>query len=334
MKTSCKEIMLDGVSVIEMKAGGYYAIVAPSVGSNLARLRDCNKKMELLRYHKEHPMKKLAANPCTYGLPTLYLPNRLNYGVLRVSDATYQLPANEGMFQNYLHGFLHSRPYQVVEMKTDGDKAIAKTEYIYDEKDEYFRYYPVSFKSELEFVLDGEGMHYSFTMTNLSDKQMPYGVCNHAAFSAPFVKGSKAKNVRLQLPALEKCLLDWRQLPTGEVCALGAYDEQYVNGRAHMNKYPINNDMYRIGTLEVEGKQIHGAVMTDMESGKRIVYDVDDTFPFFIVWNDRGTKDYFCPEPMSWMIDAPNLELPPEVTGYQELAPKESRTVTEHIYTL
>jgi aldose 1-epimerase len=84
----------------------------------------------------------------------------------------------------------------------------------------------------------------------------------------------------------------------------------------------------------VDGKPFYGVVMTDLETGNRVCYEVDETFKFFIMWNDRGTKDYFCPEPMSWMINAPNLNLPAEETGYIELAPGESKTVTERIYTL
>lgn len=333
MKTSCKEIQLNGAPVIEMKAGGYLAIIAPTVGSNIARLRDCRNKMELLRYHKEAPIKKLTASPEVYGLPTLYIPNRLNKGTLKVSDAVYQLPVNESRFQNYIHGFLHKRNHTVVELKTDGDKAVARTQYIYDEKDLFFEYFPVKFQADYEFILDEDGMHYSFTMTNLSDKQMPYGVCNHAAFRSPFTKKGKGKDIRLRIPAVKRCILNDRQLPTGEVRELSSYDEQYVKGTKHVIKSPINNDMYTVTTGELDGKPFYGAIMTDSISGKRICYEVDETFKFFIVWNDRGTKDYFCPEPMSWMIDAPNLDLPAEETGYIELAPNESKTVKEHIFT-
>ena len=333
MNTSCKEIQLNGAPVIEMKAGGYLAIIAPTVGSNIARLRDCNHKVEILRYHKEAPIKKLTAAPAIYGLPTLYLPNRLNHGVLRTSDATYQLPVNEARFQNHLHGFLHTRNHTVVETTVTGEKAIAKTQYIYDEKDLYFEYFPVKFQADYEFVLDSEGMHYSFTLTNLSDKQMPYGVCNHAAFKAPFIKGSKGKAIRIQIPATKRCILNARQLPTGEMRDLSAYDEQYVNGTKLVDKVPIDNDMYLVETNQLDGKPFYGAIMTDSTTGKRICYEVDETFKFFIVWNDRGTKGYYCPEPMTWMINAPNLDLPAEQTGYIELAPNESKTVTEHIFT-
>lgn len=335
MNTSCKEIRLDNAPVIEMKAGGYLAIVAPTVGSNVARLRDCKNKLEILRYNKKKPITKLTANPCTYGMPTLYLPNRLKNGVLKVSDTTYQFPVNEGRFQNFIHGFLHTRNYEVVETKTEDDKAILKTRYVYDEKDLFFEYYPVKFQSDIEFILDKDGLHYSFTLTNQSDRQMPYGVCNHTSFAAPHSSKSKAKNIRLKLPAVKRLPVDFRQLPTPPYKKeLSAYDENYVNGTAHMIKFPINNDMYEIDTMEVDGKQFHGALITDTATGKRICYEVDDAFKFFIVWNDRGTKDYYCPEPMSWMIDAPNLDLPAEETGYIELAPGESKTVTERIYTL
>jgi aldose 1-epimerase len=334
MKNISREIKYQGVPVIEMKAGGYEAMIAPTIGSNLFRLRDNKNKMEILRFHKDAAMKKLAASPAVYGIPSLYLPNRLEHGVLRVSDATYQLPVNEGRFQNQLHGFLHTRAYTVVETAVEGEKAIAKTRYIYDENDEFFQYYPVKFQSDLEFVLDGEGMHYSFTLTNLSDKQMPYGVCNHAAFRAPFTKKGKGKNLRLRVPAVKRCELNWRQLPTGKTFPLTAYDEQYVNGTKLVQKVPIDNDMYLVEKTEVDGKPFYGVVMTDLETGKRVCYEVDETFKFFIMWNDRGTKDYFCPEPMSWMINAPNLDLPAEETGYIELAPGESKTVTERIYTL
>lgn len=333
MKTSSKQIQLNGFPVIEMKAGGYLAIIAPTVGSNIARLRDCKNKIEILRYHKENPIKKLKAAPVIYGLPTLYLPNRLNRGRLRVSDATYQLPVNESLFQNHIHGFLHRRNHTIIEMATTDDKAIAKTRYIYDENDSYFTYFPVKFQADYEFILDEDGMHYNFTLTNLSDKQMPYGVCNHTAFKSPFIRGSKSRDVHIQLPVLKRCILNERQLPTGEIRDLSFYDKKYATGTMLATKVPINNDMYVMGNGELDGKPFYGAIITDQYSGKRICYEVDEAFKFFIVWNHRGTKDYFCPEPMTWMIDAPNLDLPAEVTGYIELSPGESKTIGQHIFT-
>ena len=333
MKTSCKQIKLNGAPVIEMKAGGYLAIIAPTVGSNVARLRDCKNKIEILRYHKENPIKKLTASPEVYGLPTLYFGNRLNRGVLRTSDATYQWPTNESRFQNHIHGFLHKRNHTVVETTVDGDKAIAKTQYIYDEKDLFFEYFPVKFQADYEFILDENGLHYNFTLTNLSDKKMPYSVCNHTAFKAPFMKKGIGKNIRIQIPAVSRCIIDDRCQPTGEFRALSTYDQQYVNGTKAVDKVVVDNDIYRVQMGELDGAPFYGVHMTDIASGKKVCYEVDETYKFFIAWNDRGRKGYYCAEPMTAMIDAPNRDLPTDVTNYIELAPGESKTVGQRIFT-
>lgn len=329
MKTSCHQIQLNEAPVIEMIAGGYLAIITPTVGSNIARLLDCKSNIEILRYDEIDPVKKIAYLPELFGHPTLYIPNRLNHGRLRTSDAIYQLPVNEERFDNYIHGFLHTRNHTVIEMKTDGDRAIAKTQYIYDERDSYFEYFPVKFRADYEFILDENGMNYHFTLTNLSDKQMPYGVCSHTTFKAPSAKDA---DIRLQIPALKRCIIGERCLSTGEFQDLSAYDEKYVKGTQEVHQIPIDNDMYLCGIGELDGQPFYGAIMTDIVSNKRICYEVDKTFQFFIVWNDGGDRGYYCPEPMTWMIDAPNLDLPADITGYVELAPGESKTVWEHIF--
>ena len=64
------------------------------------------------------------------------------------------------------------------------------------------------------------------------------------------------------------------------------------------------------------------------------LYEVCKDFKFWIIWNDHGMKKYFCPEPSTWIIDAPNQPIPADESGYLELAPGESKTLTEKIYTM
>ncbi len=51
----------------------------------------------------------------------------------------------------------------------------------------------------------------------------------------------------------------------------------------------------------------------------------------FAIWNDGVGNDFVCLEPMSWMTDAPNVPLAPEITGLRSLAPG---AVTEFISRL
>ena len=215
----------------------------------------------------------------------------------------------------------------------DGRKAIAKTEYIYDKNDEFFETYPVSFKAEFTFTLSDDGLEYAFTMTNTSDKQMPYGMCNHTTINGPFTKDGNGLDMRLYLPVGEKWELSKSCIPTGDMLVQTNHDRQYLTGSQVPVLHDIDNDVFFAEEGSLDGKPFYGAVVTDAATGKRICYEVCKDFKFWVVWNDHGDKGYFCPEPCIWIIDAPNQPIPAEESGYKELAPGESHTVTEKIYT-
>lgn len=323
-----------GESCIELRAGRYLALIAPGIGSNVLRLRDEVNDIEIFRFHTDTAIEKIKQCPEVYGLPSLYLPNRLDGGKLKTSDAAYQLPINEPAFGNFIHGFLHKRPYSVVEVLATEGTAIAKTEYLYDETDEFFQYLPIKFKAELTLTLSEEGLHYEFTMTNLSQQQMPYGVCTHTTMMAPFTSDGKGEDMRLYVPIGEKWQLSDRCLPTGVFMPLDNHDKQYLTGSMVPVKQIIDNDVYYAELGDIDGKPFYGIVATDLASGKEIRYEVCQDYMFWIIWNDWGDKGYFCPEPMSWIIDAPNLPLAPGDTGYDELTPGQSKTMTQHFYTV
>lgn len=333
MSYSAKITDYKGKDVIELTAGKYKAVIAPFLGSNVMRMQDIDAGIEIFRYDEELTIEELQASAEIYGLPTLYLPNRLAKGVLKVSDATYQFPLNDPL-GNHLHGFLHKREHSIVSAKVSGNQAIAKTEYIYDEKDEFFSTYPVSFKAEFTFTLSDKGLDYAFTMTNTSNKQLPYGVCNHTTFNGPFTKIGNGLDMRLYLPVGERWELDRSCIPTGEFLPITNHDRQYLTGSQVPVLHDIDNDVFFAEEGSLDGKPFYGAIISDNATGKTICYEVCRDFKFWIVWNDKGDKGYFCPEPSTWIIDAPNQPLPASESGYVELAPGESKTVTEKIYTM
>ena len=319
--------------VIELTSGRYKAVVAPFLGSNVMRLQDIENEIEVFRFDESLTPDELKKSAEVYGFPTLYLPNRLNNGVLKTSDATYNFPLNDPL-GNHIHGFLHKREHTIVSAAVIGETAVAKTEYIYDENDEFYSIYPVSFKAEYTFTLSAEGLSYEFKMTNTSDKMMPYGVCNHTTINGPFLKGAQGKDVRLYVPVGEKWKLDSKCIPTCEFLPHTNHEKQYLTGSQVPVLHDIDNDVFFAETGEFEGRPFHGAIATDEASGKKIVYEVCPEFKYWVIWNDHGDKEYFCPEPSTWMIDAPNLPIPASESGYIELAPGESKTVTEKIYTV
>ena len=322
-----------GKDVIELKAGKYTAIIAPFLGSNILSMKDAENDISFFRTDDSLSIEELKASPEVYGFPTLLYPNRLKDGVLKTSDAEYIFPIVDREGNNALHGFLHKREHSISDVRVANDAAYARTTYEYNKKDPFFETFPVSFKASFEFKLSEEGMFYNVTIANTSDKQLPYGICNHTTMNGPFTSDGKALNTRLFVTIGDKWPLNQRNLPTCDFISLDNHDRQYLTGSMIPVKHVIDNDVYNCETYDVDGIPFRGAIITDIDSGKEIRYEVDDNFKFWVIWNDGGEKGYFCPEPSTWMIDAPNLPLPGEESGYEELAPGQSKTVYEHIYS-
>lgn len=320
---------------VRLNAGGYTALIAPDLGSNVIRLRDEKNGVEFFRFKDTNTFEELLQSAEVWGLPTLYLPNRFADGILKTSDAVYHLPVNEkAPYNNHIHGFLHKRAHRVAEHSADANSAWCKTEYVYDENDPFFQYMPLRFKAEFTFNLSGCGLEYEFTLTNLSRKMLPVSAATHTSIQSPFVIGGKEQNERITVPVGQRCLLNERCLPTKEFAPLTVHDLEYRSGSRCPVLQNIDNEMYFAEPMQVDGEDFYGVIMEDTASGKKIAYEVGEEYKFWIIWNDKGFNGYFCPEPMSAMIDAPNLDLPDALTGYRELSPEESCTFRQHFFTL
>lgn len=330
---SARMFNFNGTPCVQLCAGGYTALVAYELGSKVLRLRNNDKAIEFFRFKDSNSVEELTKSAEVWGLPSLYLPNRFADGVLKTSDAVYKLPVNEKTpYNNHIHGFIHKRCHTLVDYNADEKEAVVRTKYLYDEKDPFFEFFPVKFLAEYTFSLSEKGLDYKWKFTNLSGKMMPMSAATHTAIKTPFADGAKEGEIRITVPIGDKCELNERCLPTEEILSLKKWDMEYNNG----NKCPvlqnIDNDMYFAKKMKFDGRDFHGMVAVDKESGKKLCYEVSDEYKFWIIWNDKGFNGYFCPEPMTAMIDAPNLSLPAEITGYKEIAPGESYELWQKFY--
>ena len=69
------------------------------------------------------------------------------------------------------------------------------------------------------------------------------------------------------------------------------------------------------------GQPFRGAVISHPSLGWDVVYEVDDAFGHWYFWNDLGGKRFFCAEPLTWMSNAMNMNMPAEVSGVASLDP-------------
>lgn len=325
MKNTTQLMNWNGMPCVKMSAGGYEALVAYEIGCNIIRLRSNTKEMEFFRWNPDNSAETIKQSAEVWGLPTLYLPNRFADGKLKTSDAVYQLPVNEkAPYNNHIHGFLHKRTFEIVEHNADSNCAWVKARYVYDENDEFFQYLPIKFVAEYTFTLSAHGLEQDICFTNVSNKMMPMSLASHTTINAPFVDGAQESDIRLTVPAGKKCELNERCLPTEKLKSLTMWDLEYKNGTKCPVLQIVDNDMYFGEYTDLDGEKFHGVIAEDIASGKKLCYEVSEEYKFWIIWNDRGFNHYFCPEPMTAMIDAPNLSLPADITGYTEVRPGET----------
>ena len=327
------KIKYKGEPCVKMTAGKYTCIIAPGIGSNILRLYDSQNSIELVNFHPRIPMKWLRYPSIVCGLPTMLFPNRLGNGILKTSDNEYHFPINEPKLNNYIHGFIHCRKYNLIDYFVDDNNcAVVITEYCYDKNDNFFNYFPLTFTVRIKFILNNAGLRYELTLTNNSDKMLPAGLGNHTSMKAPFKKRGKKQNLRIQIPVIKRCQLNDKCLCTGKLIDISEEDKKYLDGSMIPVLHDIDNHMFLIDKLTLEdGRQIHGIKISDTSSGKSIIYEVDDFYKFFLIWNCGGNAGFFCPEPISWMIDAPNINESSDITGYKELSPGESLTTWQHL---
>jgi aldose 1-epimerase len=76
-----------------------------------------------------------------------------------------------------------------------------------------------------------------------------------------------------------------------------------------------------------------GAILTAPDGRYQIFYTLSGGFRHWMIYNGGGNSGFICIEPQTWMINAPNLNLPATQTGLILLEPGCSRTDRTMIYT-
>lgn len=323
-----------GIKCVRLETEKYLAVVSPETGCGVLRLFDKKNKIEVFRYREECTIGTINEAREIWGLPTLYLPNRFDGGIIKTSDAQYKLPINEKDLGNFLHGWVHKRVHSVDHAFSDGQKAVLRTSFEHNRSDEMYEYFPLDFRISYIFTLsDEKGLEQEIRLENKSGKMLPVSLCTHTCLNAPMTEGGREDTMRLHVPIEKKCELDERCLPTEKLLELSDWDIEYKNGTKRPTLQVISNDMYTACMNTVDGKDFYGVVVTDTATGHRILNEVSEQFKFWNMWNHDGDKGYFCPEPMTAMINAPNLSLPGDVSGYTEIAGGESFVCGQRFFT-
>lgn len=309
-----KEQFHDGEHLVEITTSTWTAKIVVSNNANMISLRHEPTGIDILRTPES--MTELRKTPERYGIPLLFPPGRIDGGKFRWNGRDYIFPLNEPENNCNLHGLLCGASWKLTETMEDETGVRIKMTLDFNPDHPYYAGFPHEFRVELTYHFTDDAVHQKTTVFNCGKEEMPLGIGYHTAFRLP----SEPCRIMVTTANQRWEMSDPRRLPTGRLIPL-TNDERF--------NVPGGRDVgiAAVGMLcpAVTQNGFRGAVITSCASGTEIIYEVDEAFSLWALWNDGGDKGFFCVEPLTWLSNAPNLNLPPEATGLHLLSPGDAR---------
>ncbi|MFS0727129.1 aldose 1-epimerase [Paenibacillus sp. 1P07SE] len=287
-------------------------IIVPGWGSNLISLTWRESELELLR--TPDSAEAYHAKPPLYGTPVLFPPNRIEDGTFTFNNRTYTFPVNEAERGNHIHGVLMRSAWELSKAEVEGDEAVVETMIVSENVPAVFAGLPHRFTVTMSFVFKGPAVSIRFAIDNRDEEPLPWGLGYHTTFRFPFSPEGSLARCTFQLQADRRWTLNDRNLPTGEITPIA-------------NQTQLNAGMTVEGVLlddvySATAGAPNEAVMTDPDAGLAVTYRCDEQFGHWVIYNGDGQSGFLCPEPYTWVTNAPNVPLSDELTGFRSLAPR------------
>ncbi len=321
------KISFNGLHAYELTCSPFQAVILPECGGNLIAFRDVEKNYHFLREPSPEDMNEFNEHPVLFGIPVLFPPNRFEDGTFTFFNRKYQFPINEPSRNNHLHGFFKTHPWEVTDLKSSDAESSIELSLAIDEQSEIYPYFPHHFKVNLRYTLSAKGLEQYIGFQNTGTDSMPLMLGFHTTFNAPFSKTSGKDDVTLQLSISERIELNERSLPSGKRLSLNP-NEQKIAGDG-ISPYFAPLDNHYMAKKEGQNRM----VLTDRHEKVKLVYETGSKFPFWMLYNKDADSGFFCPEPQTNMVNAPNAPFPAGETGLIELKAGETWSAQSRIFT-
>lgn len=288
--------------------------IAPEYSANLVRLQYRPAEEALL--FPRPAAGPLGTDSVCCGIPVMLPPNRTDRGEFSFEGRRYRLPLNQPETGCNIHGLTVERGFHMEHASPDN----VLLSWEFDESFPEFAGFPHRFRLELGYRFDGPAFSLVLNIQNRSDLTMPFGVGFHTAFALP----AEEAEARLEIPHAGSFwqVHPQRRLPSGGREAWPREELEIFGGE----RTPAGYRMGRMFPLEAAPH-----VARIRRRAFTAEYRFDEKFNHLACWNGDGRSGLFCIEPMSWMTDAPNMPLPPEVTGVRGIRPGETLSFFQEI---
>ena len=280
---------MNELEAVTLHAGAWTARVVPQMGMNTVSLTWQGRPV----LREPDSWQALAADSCVYGTPILLPPNRTAGGRFCFDGRDYQLPINEQMFNNHLHGQVHCQRFTVTEVT---DTLVSG---VYENRGETF---PFPYRMEVSCLLTEEGCMQEFVVTNTGGQEMPLAFGLHTVF---------VSRGEIRVPIGKRWVVNNCYIPTGELEELSAEAQAYLrgvcpDGRLVRGFYTASGSEARIGDF---------------------YYRVSANFDQWVLWNGDGTQGFCAIEPLQGAVNSLNSG-----EGLLRLKPGETERFATAIY--
>ena len=267
--------------VLSISYGDWEAVACARLGGNVIVLKHNGKDVFVPLVDEA----QLAVNPYLQGSPILFPANRTNFAKFTFEGKDYTLPLNEDWSQCHIHGFVHTRPFEVVEHKANE----ITMKLVYDKIDEGF---PFMCEVWVTYTLDERGFTQSYIIKNIDDCNLPVVFCMHSTFVEPdeFILPISMRQERADGRA------------TGRYIPLNQKEQRYVTGSPSVG-------------VDVDGYYLASGRETQIGD---YLYSVSEEFDHWILYNGLGKSGFLCIEPQAGMVNGLNYAAP---EGHRVLEP-------------
>lgn len=285
---------------------GYTAWLDSTAGAICRRLRFEAPGLDAELLRTPRCEDDLAQNPCLYGNPILFPPNRVRGGCFTFDGRTYRLPVNEPATGSHLHGTLREKPFRMTEQTQD------TASFTYCAEADEYPGFPHAFTVTRRYALTPTGLRERTEVTNRSSLPMPVMLGYHTTFCLPVTQDSAAGDYHLTLPVGQMHVRDAHYLPT---CA---YEDGELNRQLRAGDFvPGLNTVSAF--FAATGPEMR---LRDVRRGLTVVYRTEG-FRYWMLYNG-GSAEFVCVEPQTCAIDAFHLDKTPEEAGVISLGAGES----------
>lgn len=308
-----------GLKTVEFDCGGYCGTFVVE-GANLIKLIYKPDNISILRTTDDEKTLRMSR---TIGMPLLFFPNRIKNGTFTFEGKKYRFPIN-AEDNNHLHGLLNGyTKWEVAKKEIDDGFVNIVFKHTIDENSEVYSYFGFKVAITYENVITSNGLFQRISFENLSERNMPFAFAYHTTFNIPF-NSSDEDNfyVRANLKSKYETV---KCIPTGNVTELDDFGKKAAGEQGcRVNEYVLDNLYLTDNSVQ------NAAEIMDTATNIKIVYESDDKFRHFVMYNSDTKHKFLSIEPQTCCNNAVNSDI--ETANLITLHPGEEISLYTKLY--